>query len=110
MTNVLILADGQQIGSGKNGQPAIQSCTVTQSVNADRELTPGSACSACLDAKIITTDRRLSIPVGPDHSVILMRDDGTQVGVFVPEQPVQLTANTYKLVAYDNVSRLDKDL
>lgn len=110
MINVLLLANGQQIGSGKNGQPAIQSCTVTQSVNADRELTPGSACSACLEAKIITTDRRLSIPVGPDNSVILMREDGTQVGVFVPEQPVQLSANTYKLVAYDNVSRLDKDL
>lgn len=110
MTNVLILANGQQIGSGKNGQPAIQSCTVTQCVNSETELAPGSVCSACLEAKIVTTERSLSIPVGPENSVTLRKEDGTQVGVFVPEKPVQLTANTYKLVAYDNVSRLDKDL
>ena len=106
--NVIILADGRQLSSGDSTQDAILSCTVTDQVNSGTELTPGSACCACLEASVFTPGGDLSIPTG--EPVTLKKEDGTQVGVFMPERPVRSGPNSYKLTAYDRVSLLDKDL
>jgi hypothetical protein len=110
--NLLYLSDGTCISSGADQTNAIQSCTVTECVNSGKELTIGSACCACLEMKIFAPGGELNIPTGKAVTLCKEVDGGEpmQVGAFLPERPVKANANVYKLTAYDNVSKLDKDI
>lgn len=91
---------------------AIQSCTLTECVNSGEELTIGSTCACSLEATLMLVDGDLGIQAGDTVTVSKQLDNNTptQVGVFVLEKPTRATANTMKIVGYDNVSKLDKDL
>lgn len=108
---VVILPDGTQISSGTTGTDAILSCTLTQCVNEDQELTLGSVCAAMAELKVLSYGG-FSIEAGQE--LTLLREDGAgnrrQVGIFIAEKPTRPTANTVKLTAYDRVIRLDRDL
>ncbi len=91
---------------------AIQSCTLTECVNGGEELTIGSTCACSLEATLMLMDGDLGIQAGNTVTVSKQLDNNTPtcVGVFILEKPTHVTANTMKIVGYDNVSKLDKDL
>ncbi len=91
---------------------AIQSCTLTECVNSGEELTIGSTCACSLEATLMLVDGDLDIQAGDIVTVSKQLDNNasTPVGVFILEKPTRVTANTMKIVGYDNVSKLDKDL
>lgn len=107
----IVLPDGSVIASGPGEKNSIQQSTITQCVNSEDELRPGSTCAACVEAKIFVSDGTLNVKSGDELTVC--KSDGrsdTKIGVFIAERPTQASANTYKLTAYDRVSKLDKDL
>lgn len=110
--NLIVLPDGTEIFSGSASENAIRSMKLTESVNAGTELTPGSACACMLEGQIITPSGSLNIGAGTEVTLYRVDDSGarSKVGLFALEKPARPSANTYKITAYDRVSRLDKDL
>lgn len=112
LRSLLILPDGTRLFSGETGQPAIQSMTLTECVNDAQELVTGSACANAVEVSIIIPEGALSLAAGDEITVYKVDDAGQahKVGLFTLEKPTRPSANTLKLVAYDRVSWLDKDL
>lgn len=112
LKNIIVLPDGTEVSSGSNHVNAIQSVTLTQSVNNSEELTLGSACAAMLEAKLITPGGGLDIAAGTEIALYKQDDVGTRhkIGLFTLEKPTRPTAGAMKLVGYDRVTKLDKDL
>lgn len=109
---ILVLSDGTQLVSGAGTKNAIKSMTLTQCVNEGQELTLGSACSNMVELTVITPDGGFSIAEGDEFT--LYREDAAgvrhKVGLFISEKPVRSGSHSFKLTAYDRVSRLDQDL
>ena len=112
LTTIIVLPDGTEISSGVGTNNAIQSCTYTECVNSDTELTLGSVCSAMVEIKFITPQGGLRIAAGDELVVYKVTENGHrhQLGIFVTEKPTRPGPHTMKLMACDRVSRLDKDL
>lgn len=116
--NLIVLPDGTKLYSGTGTQNAIQSVTVTESVNSGTELTLGSVCCSCLEATIINPGGGLLLNAGDVVQLYKFETDEDlqsfdrceKVGTFLLEKPVRPTANTLKITAYDFISMLDKDL
>lgn len=110
--NLIVLPDGTELFSGIGDENAIQSVTVTQSVNSGNELTLGSACSSMLEAALIAPRGSLNIAAGAEITLYRVDDSGERykVGLFTMEKPERASANVYRITAYDRVSWLDKDL
>lgn len=110
--SLIILPDGTEIFSGLGGDHAIQTISHTSSVNKGMELTLGSVCSDMLEVKLFTPNRNLSITVGSEVAYYTVSEDGSRkkVGIFRLETPERTSRNTYKFIAYDRVSWLDKDM
>ena len=102
-----VLPDGLVIGSGENAN--IRKCSVTRLVNDGQELMPGSVCAAQLDATVQMAEQ---ISAGSVVALEQLGDDGrrVQVGQFVLEQPTRMGDVLYRLVGYDAVVKLDRDL
>ena len=102
-----VLPDGLVIGSGENAN--IRKCSVTRLVNDGQELMPGSVCAAQLDATVQMAEQ---ISAGSVVALEQLGDDGrrVQVGQFVLEQPTRMGDVLYRLVGYDAVRMLDRDL
>ena len=112
LRNLLILPDGTELFSGTDASHAIQSVTLTQSVNADGELTPGSVCAGVLEAKLITPQGGLDLTAGDEVTLYRVEDSGVRhkQGIYILEKPTRATANTMQITGYDRMIRLDKDL
>ena len=112
LRNLIVLPDGQEIFSGEGTVNALQSVTLTQQVNTGAELTLGSACANMLEATLITPEGGLTIAPGMELALYKADDTGvrTKMGLFTAEKPTRLSANRYKIIAYDRVSWLDRDL
>ena len=111
LKSILVLPDGSELTSGTGTVDAICSIRLTQSVNDSRELSPGSVCSAMLEAEIFTPGGQLELQTG--SQVRFYRElEGVRhdMGLFILEKPLRKSANTLSLTAYDRVSLLDKDL
>lgn len=110
-TNILVLPDGTELSSGRAGENAIASLTLTACVNEDKELTLGSVCAAQLAATVLL-ENACSIQAGQE--LTLYRQDSLgnreKLGIFITEKPKRTGINTLKLTAYDRVSLLDRDL
>ena len=108
--NLIELADGRRITAGASGT-AIMSLRLTQSVNSGTELEPGAVCAAMAEVVLMAST---GCPIEQGDSFTLYRQeaesDPVSVGVFTAERPRWLTANTVSITAYDNVTRLDRDL
>lgn len=107
----IVLPNGTEISSGVSAANAIQSVTITESVNDSQELTLGSACAKMADFKIITNGN-LSLKAGDEVTVYKTNDNGQTsiVGLFTLEKPVRSSANALTVTAYDRITWLDKDL
>lgn len=111
MKHLIILPDGTELFSGEETVNAIQSVTITQTVNSEENLTLGSVCAGMMEAKVITPGGGLSLTAGDEITLYRVQDDGrTQIGRFILEKPTRTSANAMKLTAFDAVTKLDKDL
>lgn len=110
--NILILPDGTELLSGAGTTNAIKSVKLTEMVNSGEDLIIGSCCCDMIEATIFTPGGVLDITAGDE--VTLYKESSTgerlKMGVFTVEAPTRPTANTMKIVGYDHVAKLDKDL
>lgn len=109
--SVLRLKDGTELTGGAAGN-AIKSITLHAAVNAGQEFTIGSAFSDYIEAEI-WADPGGSLQITAGDALTLYRQDDagnrTKVGVFYAEKPTRTKRNSYKITAYDNMSKLDAD-
>lgn len=111
LKSIIILPDGTEISSGVGQTNNIRSTALTECVNSGEELTLGSVCSNMLEATLQTPSGNLSLTAGAEITLCKEDADGRhQVGVFTLEKPTKPSANLLKLVGYDRVAKLDKDL
>lgn len=108
--NILVLDDGTEVSAGTVGQNAILSLTTTETVSSTTDLCPGAACSNKLEITIwVEPGNDLLITSGT--RLIHYREDAAGVrtlsGTYWAVKPTRQTKNTYKIYAYDAVSRLD---
>ena len=109
--SVLLLKDGTEL-TGDGASNAIKSITLHAAVNAGQEFTIGSAFSDYIEAEI-WADPGGSLQITAGDALTLYRQDDagnrTKVGVFYAEKPTRTKRNSYKITAYDNMSKLDTD-
>ena len=109
--SVLRLKDGTELTGGSPGS-AVKSLTLHIAVNAGQEFTIGSAFSDYIEAEI-WADPGGSLQITAGDALTLYRQDDagnrTKVGVFYAEKPTRTKRNSYKITAYDNMSKLDAD-
>ena len=108
---ILVLSDGTEIFAGHNRINAIQSTSIMESSNDGEDLTLGSVCAKKIEIKIITPKNKLPIKSG-DLIMVYEEENGVRrkKGNFIAEKPQKKGANTTNIVAYDNISLLDKDV
>lgn len=109
--SVLRLKDGTELTGGSPGS-AVKSLTLHTAVNAGQEFTIGSAFSDYIEAEIwADPDGSLQITTGDALTYYQQDDSGnrTKVGVFYAEKPTRTKRNSYKVTAYDTMSKLDAD-
>lgn len=109
--NLLVLPTGEELFSGAVEENAISSVTVTGCVNSEVELCPGAVCANMLEASVIA-HKPLSLKAGEEVVLYCVSDSGERImkGIYIAEKPAWESANRYTLIAYDRVSKLDKDL
>lgn len=112
LKNLIVLPNGTEIFSGIAGLPALKQVILTQQVNAGAELTLGSTCASELEATLFTYGGDVHITPGMELTLYKVAEDGkrTKVGLFTAEKPTRPSANVYKVIAYDRISWLEKDL
>ena len=109
--SVLRLKDGTELTGGSPGS-AVKSLTLHTAVNAGQEFTIGSAFSDYIEAEI-WADPGGSLQITAGDALTYYRQDNagnrTKVGVFYAEKPTRTKRNSYKVTAYDTMSKLDAD-
>lgn len=108
---ILTLPSGAEL-SGSQAGSAVKSLTLHTAVNAGQEFTIGSAFSDYIEAEIwADPDGSLQITAGDVLTYYRQDDAGkrTKVGVFYAEKPTRTKRNSYKVTAYDTMSKLDAD-
>lgn len=109
--SVLRLKDGTELTGGSPGS-AVKSLTLHTAVNAGQEFTIGSAFSDYIEAEI-WADPGGSLQITAGDALTYYRQDDagnrTKVGVFYAEKPTRTKRNSYKITAYDTMSKLDAD-
>ena len=109
--SVLLLPNGTELKGGEAGS-TLKALTLHTAVNAGQEFTIGSAFSDYIEAKI-WADPGGSLQITAGDALTLYRQDDagnrTKVGVFYAEKPTRTKRNSYKITAYDNMSKLDAD-
>lgn len=110
--HLLILPDGTEIFSGDGQAVAVQSVEITEQVNNQQELAVGSVCAKMVDVSILTDDGSVPISEGDEITVFRVDDSGDQqlVSKFYVEEPTKVNAHKMRIVGFDAVSKLDKDL
>lgn len=109
--SVLLLPNGTELKGGEAGS-TLKALTLHTAVNAGQEFTIGSAFSDYIEAEIwADPDGSLQITAGDALTYYRQDDAGTRtkVGVFYAEKPTRTKRNSYKVTAYDTMSKLDAD-
>ena len=107
--NILMLDDGTQIRAGPGGS-AIQSIIYTSTVESETDLTPGAACAGKIEFVVwVQPGTNLVFTSGTRIRYYQQDDTGAQelIGTFWAVKPTKQSRNTYKVYAYDAVSKLD---
>ena len=109
--SVLRLPNGTELKGGEAGS-TLKALTLHAAVNAGQEFTIASAFSDYIEAEIwADPDGNLQITAGDALTYYRQDDAGnrTKVGVFYAEKPTRTKRNSYKVTAYDTMSKLDAD-
>ena len=108
---ILTLSSGTELKGGSPGS-AMKSLTLHTAVNAGQEFAIGSAFSDYIEAEI-WADPGGSLQITAGDALTYYRQDDagnrTKVGVFYAEKPTRTKRNSYKVTAYDTMSKLDAD-
>lgn len=108
---VLLLPNGTELKGGEAGS-TLKALTLHTAVNSGQEFAIGSAFSDYIEAEIwADPGGSLQITAG-DALTYYRKDDAgnrTKVGVFYAEKPTRTKRNSYKVTAYDTMSKLDAD-
>lgn len=108
---ILTLPSGTELKGGSPGS-AVKSLTLHTAVNSGQEFTIGSAFSDYIEAEI-WADPGGSLQITAGDALTYYRQDDagnrTKVGVFYAEKPTRTKRNSYKVTAYDTMSKLDAD-
>ena len=108
---ILTLPSGTELKGGSPGS-AVKSLTLHTAVNAGQEFAIGSAYSDYIEAEI-WADPGGSLQITAGDALTYYRQDDagnrTKVGVFYAEKPTRTKRNSYKVTAYDTMSKLDAD-
>lgn len=108
---ILTLPSGTELKGGSPGS-AVKSLTLHTAVNAGQEFAIGSAFSDYIEAEI-WADPGGSLQITAGDALTYYRQDDagnrTKVGVFYAEKPTRTKRNSYKVTAYDTMSKLDAD-
>ena len=109
--SVLRLPNGTELKGGEAGS-TLKALTLHAAVNAGQEFTIGSAFSDYIEAEI-WADPGGSLQITAGDALTYYRQDDagnrTKVGVFYAEKPTRTKRNSYKVTAYDTMSKLDAD-
>lgn len=108
---ILTLPSGTELKGGSPGS-AVKSLTLHTAVNAGQEFAIGSAFSDYIEAEI-WADPGGSLQITAGDALTYYRQDDagnrTKVGIFYAEKPTRTKRNSYKVTAYDTMSKLDAD-
>lgn len=108
---ILTLPSGTELRGGQAGS-AVKNLTLHTAVNAGQEFTIGSAFSDYIEAEI-WADPGGSLQITAGDALTYYRQDDarnrTKVGIFYAEKPTRTKRNSYKVTAYDTMSKLDAD-
>ena len=108
---ILTLPSGTELRGGQAGS-AVKNLTLHTAVNAGQEFAIGSAFSDYIEAEI-WADPGGSLQITAGDALTYYRQDDagnrTKVGVFYAEKPTRTKRNSYKVTAYDTMSKLDAD-
>ena len=108
---VLLLPNGTELKGGSPGS-AVKNLTLHTAVNAGQEFAIGSAYSDYIETEIwANPGGNLQITAGDALTYYRQDDAGnrTKVGAFYAEKPTRTKRNSYKITAYDTMSKLDAD-
>ena len=109
--SVLLLPNGTELKGGEAGS-TLKALTLHTAVNSGQEFTIGSAFSDYIEAEI-WADPGGSLQITAGDALTYYRQDDagnrTKVGVFYAEKPTRTKRNSYKVTAYDTMSKLDTD-
>lgn len=109
--SVLRLPNGTELKGGEAGS-TLKALTLHTAVNSGQEFTIGSAFSDYIEAEI-WADPGGSLQITAGDALTYYRQDDagnrTKVGVFYAEKPTRTKRNSYKVTAYDTMSKLDAD-
>lgn len=108
---ILTLSSGTELKGGSPGS-AMKSLTLHTAVNAGQEFIIGSAFSDYIETEI-WADPGGSLQITAGDALTYYRQDDAgnriKVGVFYAEKPTRTKRNSYKVTAYDTMSKLDAD-
>ena len=108
---ILTLPSGTELRDGQAGS-AVKNLTLHTAVNAGQEFAIGSAYSDYIEAEI-WADPSGSLQITAGDALTYYRQDNagnrTKVGIFYAEKPTRTKRNSYKVTAYDTMSKLDAD-
>ena len=110
LKNILVLDDGTEIAAGTVGQNAILSLAWTENVSSTTDLAPGAACANKIEAIIwVEPGNDLLITSGTRLRYYRVPGQGNRelAGTFWAVKPTRQSRNTYKIFAYDVISKLD---
>ena len=108
-TNILVLDDGTEIQAGAAGS-AITSLVYTSTVSSTTDLCPGAACAGKIEFTVWVDPGSSLVFTSGTRVQYYQQDDAgarTLIGTFWAVKPTKQTRNTYKVYAYDAVSKLD---
>lgn len=106
----IILPDGQVLFAGAQEKCAISHVQLTACVNPEEELMPGGVCSTMLEATVLDPTGALKIAAGDTLTLYREGEQSIKLGLFLAEKPERTGTGTYRITAYDHVSKLDRDL
>ena len=103
---------GFRIFSGVSEKNAVQKVNITAASNNGDDLMIGSVCSSCLNVKIISTEGNIAVYKGDELTVYKVAPNGTetQIGVYNVSEAAWISKWQYRIIAYDNVIKLDRDI
>lgn len=107
--NILVLDDGTEIQASQTGS-AITGLVYTSTVSSTTDLCPGAACSGKLEFTVWVDPGASLVFTSGTRVRYYQQDDAgarTLVGTFWAVKPTKASRNTYKVYAYDAVSKLD---
>ena len=107
--NILVLDDGTEVQVSPTGS-SIKSLVYTSTVSSTTDLCPGAACAGKIEFTV-WVDQGSSLVFTSGTRVKYYQEDDTGartlVGTFWAVKPTKQSRNTYKVYAYDAVSKLD---